>query len=82
MGKTLSKRLSVGGFISAVIILIAGLACTPIVVDQVQGMNTTDWSFTGYSGAIALKDLIPFVWIGALVTGVVVLILGKATGKM
>lgn len=53
-------------YTAPVMVVIAGIMwviMTPILVDQVQNTNTTGWSFTGYTGAITLFQLIPFVFI-------------------
>jgi len=54
------------GAVGIVVITIVLLSMTPVVVDQVQAMNTTGWTFTGYQGAIALLGLVPFVWVAAI----------------
>jgi len=54
------------GAISIVVVTITLLALTPTVVDQVQGMNTSAWNFTGYEGAIALLGLVPFIWVASI----------------
>ena len=62
----------VTALISLIVVAIAWLAMTPTIVTQVQGVNTTGWTFTGYEGAIALLGLIPFAWVGAGLTMLVV----------
>lgn len=58
--------------IGLVVVTITLLAMTPIVVDQVQAVNTTDWTFTGHEGAEALLGLVPFVWVaGVLIAAVI-----------
>ena len=70
------------GMIGVIIILIAGLGMTPTVVDQVQNLNTTGWTFTGYEGAIALIGLVPFVWVAAiLIVTIVGMFLLAKSGK-
>lgn len=54
------------GMIAIVVIVVAGLAMTPVVVDEVQDMNTTGWTFTGSDGAITLLGLVPFIWIASI----------------
>lgn len=54
------------GAISIVVIVVTLLALTPTVVDQVQGMNTNEWDFTGHEGAEALLGLVPFVWVASI----------------
>jgi peptidoglycan biosynthesis protein MviN/MurJ (putative lipid II flippase) len=59
------------------ITLILGVILVPIVVDQVQTTNTTDWTFTGYAGAKTLFLLLPFIFI----IGIVVYFIGALLGK-
>lgn len=54
--------------IAVIVITIALLAMTPTVVDTVQDMNTTGWSFTGYQGAIQFLGLVPFIWVASILT--------------
>lgn len=54
------------GAVSIVIIVVCLLALTPTIVDQVQDMNTTGWTFTGAEGAIALLGLVPFIWVAMI----------------
>lgn len=60
------------GAVSIVVITITLLALTPVVVDQVDDINTSAWDFTGYEGAIALLGLVPFVWVASILIGAVV----------
>ena len=60
------------GSVGIVVIVIVLLAMTPTVVDQVQGLNTTSWTFTGHDGAIALIGLVPFVWIASILVAAAV----------
>ena len=73
---------SMKGFVTALILCAVGLIfwiyLTPTVVDAIQTMNTTSWSFVGKDGAIALVQLLPFIWVAA---GVVVF-LGVLFGKI
>ena len=55
--------------IAVVVITVVLLAMTPVVVDQVQNLNTTGWTFTGYEGAIALIGLVPFLWVAGILAG-------------
>jgi hypothetical protein len=64
-------------WIMMVITLILGVILVPIVVDQVQGTNTTGWTFTGYAGAKTLFNLLPFVFIVGIVVYFIASILGK-----
>ena len=48
--------------IAVIVVTVALLAMTPVVVEQVQNMNTSGWNFTGYAGAILFLGLVPFIW--------------------
>jgi len=60
------------GAVSIVIIVVTLLALTPTIVDQVQAMNTTGWTFTGHEGAIALLGLVPFIWVAMILVAAAV----------
>lgn len=60
------------GAIGIVIVTITLLALTPTIVDQVAGLNTDAWDFTGHEGAEAMLGLVPFVWIASILIGAVV----------
>lgn len=63
---------SIKGSVAVVVITVVLLAMTPTVVDQVQGLNTSSWTFTGYEGAIALIGLVPFLWVAGILAGAAV----------
>ncbi|MGB9756300.1 MAG: hypothetical protein ACPLVJ_00760 [Candidatus Bathyarchaeales archaeon] len=54
-------------WITLVATLLLGCILVPIIVDQVQSVNTTSWSFTGVSGARTLFGLIPFIFIVGII---------------
>jgi hypothetical protein len=60
------------GAVSIVVITIVLLSMTPTVVDQVQGMDTSGWNFTGYQGAISLLGLVPFIWVASILVAAAV----------
>jgi len=60
------------GAIGIVVITLALLSLTPVVVDAVQDMNTTGWTFAGHEGAEAMLGLVPFVWVASILLGAVV----------
>ena len=70
--KKLDASKKVQQAIALVIVTITLLAMTPIVVDQVQAINTSNWTFTGHEGAEALLGLIPFVWVGGVLISAVI----------
>lgn len=67
--------------ISVIIVLITGLAATPTVVDAVQDLNTTGWTFTGADGAISLIGLVPFIWVAMLLISSAVAMYAIAKGN-
>jgi len=71
------------GAVGIVVITITLLALTPTVVDQVQNMNTSNWTFTGAEGAKQLLGLVPFIWVASILVGAVVgmFVLAKGSGK-
>lgn len=54
-----------------IVSLIVGIACTPIIVNQVQTLYTGGWNFTGHEGAAQLFNLVPFVWVSSMLVGIV-----------
>ena len=62
IGSTIKEAIAV------IVITIALLAMTPTIVDTVQGMNTTNWTFTGHDGAIQFLGLVPFIWVASILT--------------
>lgn len=62
------------GMIAMIVVLIAGLALTPTIIDQVENATgaSDTWNFTGAEGAASLLGLIPFVWIASILIAVVV----------
>jgi hypothetical protein len=67
-----------GDWIGLIITMIIGIILIPIAVDQVQDTNTTDWTFTGASGAKTLFLLLPFIFI----VGMIVYFIGRLLGKI
>jgi hypothetical protein len=66
--------------------MIAMLAMTPIVIDQIESAteNADDWNFTGADGAESLLGLVPFVWIAGIVLLAVVgcFLIARSLGKV
>jgi hypothetical protein len=62
----ISPKQVIVGIIGLIVGLIAGLGTVETVVDQVSGINTTGWDFTGYEGAEAILGLIPFGYVAGL----------------
>jgi len=60
---------SIKGAVAIVVVTIVLLAMTPTVIAQVQDLNTSTWTFTGYEGAIALIGLVPFLWVAGILAG-------------
>jgi len=67
--KTMEVSASIKGAVAIVVITVVLLAMTPTVIDQVQALNTSSWTFTGYEGAIALIGLVPFLWVAGILAG-------------
>ncbi len=74
MGRTSTKATD---WMILTIMLILGIILIPIVVDQVQSVNTSAWSFTGYQGAKTLFLLLPFIFIVGIVVYFIASVLGK-----
>jgi hypothetical protein len=64
-------------WIGLTITIILGICLIPIIVDQVQNTNTTNWTFTGSTGAKTLFLLLPFIFIIGLVVYFIAALLGK-----
>jgi len=79
-GGTANVGAFVVGAVSIVVVVIVLLSMTPTVVDQVQNLNTTGWTFTGHEGAEALIGLVPFVWIASILVAAAVGMFGLAKG--
>jgi len=47
----LAKKNPAGQWVVLLFMLILGAILVPIIVDEVQSVNTTGWVFTGVSGA-------------------------------
>lgn len=67
MGNKVDNAMTAG--IALIIIMIAMLAMTPIIIDQIETAtaDAADWNFTGANGAESLLGLVPFVWIAGIV---------------
>lgn len=64
MGVEISASISKA--IAVVVITLVLLVMTDPIVDQVDAVNTTNWSFTGHEGAEVMLGLIPFIWIASV----------------
>lgn len=47
------------------------------LVEVVQGINTTAWTFTGHAGAAMILGLSPFIWVCGITVATVLALLGK-----
>ena len=67
IGGKVDNALTAG--IALIIIMIAMLAMTPIIIEQIETATATadTWNFTGADGAESLMGLVPFVWIAGIV---------------
>lgn len=52
--------------IAVVVIMLVLLVMTDPIVDQVEAINTTEWTFTGHEGAATMLGLVPFVWVASV----------------
>jgi hypothetical protein len=75
--KVAKQRNPAATWLSLLFMLILGCILVPIIVDQVQTVNTTGWAFTGVSGAKTLFNLIPFIFITGIVLYFILAMLGK-----
>ncbi|MEM3873876.1 MAG: hypothetical protein QXU45_01920 [Candidatus Bathyarchaeia archaeon] len=73
----MGERTKSAEWIILTITLILGVILVPIVVQQVQSVNTASWNFTGYQGAVTLFYLLPFIFIVGIVIYFIASILGK-----
>jgi hypothetical protein len=71
------RRNPASNWMVLVCVLILGIILVPIIVDQVQSINTTLWNFTGHQGAVTMLNLLPFIFIIGIVAFFIVGILGK-----
>jgi len=71
------KKNPSGKWIALTVMLILGIILVPMVIDQVQSVNTASWNFTGYQGALTLFQLLPFIFI----CGLVIYFIGSLLGK-
>lgn len=76
VGSQIEKALGV------IVVTIALLAMTPVVVEFVQDMNTTGWTFTGHDAAIQFLGLVPFIWVASILTTAAVGMFAIAKGKV
>jgi len=65
-------------WMSLLFMLILGTILVPIIVDQVQSVNITGWTFTGVTGAKTMFMLLPFIFIVGIVLYFILAMLGKA----
>ena len=68
----MATAAKIEGMIAIIVVMIVALACTPIIVNQVQSTMkaatapATEWNFTGSDGALALLGLVPFLWVAMI----------------
>ena len=67
--------------VSVIVIVVALLAMTPVIVGQVQNMNTSAWNFTGYEGSILFLGLVPFIWVASILGCAAYAMFSIAKGK-
>ena len=71
------KKNKSAEWMAATLTLIIGMILVPIIVDQVQSVDTSNWTFTGSIGAKTLFGLLPFVFISGIVIYFIASILRK-----
>ena len=74
----MAKKNPAAQWMSLIFMLVLGCILVPIIVDQVQTVNTTGWAFTGVSGAKIMFMLLPFIFIVGIVLYFILAMLGKA----
>ena len=60
---------AVKGIIVAFLFLIFGLALGGTIVNTVQNLNTTGWTFNNYEAVVSMIDLFPLMYYGGLCVG-------------
>jgi len=68
----------VQNWILVTVMLMIGAILVPMIVSQVQSIETASWNFTGYQAAKTMLGLIPFTFIVGIVVYFIASILGKA----
>lgn len=53
----------------AILALLIGIELGEVVIDTIDGINTTGWSFTGYEAVTTILDLIPLMYYASVVVG-------------
>ena len=71
------KTGKINEWILVTVMLMMGVILVPIVVSQVQTIDTASWNFTGYAAAKTMLGLIPFAFIVGIVVYFIASILGK-----
>lgn len=64
-----SLNKKVVGLIFAILFISIGLYMGDTVVDTVQGINTDDWTFTGYEAVENVIDLFPLIYYASVMIG-------------
>ena len=73
-GESLNAEKVTVGLIALMVSLFVASVILPETITQIQAVNTTAWTFTGYAGATTLWGLLGLL----LVVGVVVIVVGWA----
>ncbi len=60
--------------IVAFLFLIFGLGLGSAVITTVQGVCTTDWTFTGHDAVEQILPIFPIVYYGAIILGFIAII--------
>lgn len=70
-GLTLETDTGAGKLVGMAIGTIISVLMLPPVTQTVTGINTTEWTFSGHDGVIAMMYIIPLVYIAAVIIYIV-----------
>ena len=82
--RAVSAETAIAAFITATIVIIAGIYLIPVIAHEVDSVifnNSSDWNFTGHAGAAAIMGLIPFIFIAGILIAAVGLVLYEMAHK-
>jgi len=64
--------------IMVLISVLFAVALVPTIITQWQGVNTTEWNFTGHEGAAILWGLAPFILVAGIILSFVAMLIIRA----
>lgn len=71
------QNLSASRNIVLLVSTVISYVLLPVLVDAVQDINTSGWTFTGHEGAATILGLSPFIWVCGITVATVLALLGK-----